>query len=352
MWRINRQSAPYEPCARTPAAVGPAFTLIEMVVVVAIIVIIIAISLPAISTMWDKQKIADADNKIQGLLMTTRSRAVAGDQGEQGLLVYLDDKGAQRMVPIAQAKVPDDPPCAAPTLNELQACRDAYRLAYLDVFAVQDAQQVVLPTPLRVVPRYVVIPDATRTADQVLTFSDAELANPTWNALAPGNNQAQRHRNYFAMVFSTDGQLLDRRNVLIQDIDDDGDGRGDLAGLPSSYDHQSDMAQVTQYYDKSDDQAKPLDPTGNASIVAIPYLVVEATDTTDPPNTATTPQKTTAINFPAVDGLLLYDDAQFREIEDPADKRKFLLGNARPIYVNRITGAIIRGPVGEGEPVQ
>jgi prepilin-type N-terminal cleavage/methylation domain-containing protein len=336
-----------------------AFTLVEMIVVITIILIVVGISLPSVTSMWNDQKISEAENKIQGALMTTRSRSVSAAEGEHGILVFLDENNAQRIVPIARAPVPSNPPCANPDAVLEQQCRDAYRLAYLDVFVVQDARQTVLPKPLRVVPRSVVLPDASVTAEQVLTFSDQELTWNDWAVLSAGAgaNQAQRHRNFFAMVFSADGQLLDRRNVLIQDIDVSGgpndtpDGRGDLTGLPSSYDHQSEVALVDKYFDKSDDMPKPLDSTTTVPPVGVvvPYLIVEASG-----QGASAKQASTAINFPTVDGVLLYDDEQFQEIAgaSPSEARAFLLNTARPLYVNRNTGAIIRGPIGEGKQVK
>ena len=57
-----------------------------------------------------------------------------------------------------------------------------------------------------------------------------------------------------------------------------------------------------------------------------------------------------AINFPSVDGLLVYDNSVFRSLDLAEDKRDYLLESAQPFYVNRYTGAIIRGPRGEVEP--
>jgi hypothetical protein len=54
-----------------------------------------------------------------------------------------------------------------------------------------------------------------------------------------------------------------------------------------------------------------------------------------------------ALNFPSVDGLLLYDDSVFNEFTDEEEKREFLLSTGAPLYVNRMTGSLIRGPAGE-----
>ena len=63
-----------------------------------------------------------------------------------------------------------------------------------------------------------------------------------------------------------------------------------------------------------------------------------------------------AMNFPSVDGLLVYDDSVF--VEFPADgvggvmtQRKYLEQSATPRYITRQTGALIRGPLADAEPV-
>jgi hypothetical protein len=55
----------------------------------------------------------------------------------------------------------------------------------------------------------------------------------------------------------------------------------------------------------------------------------------------------TALNFPSVDGLLVYDESLFAGAGDAKDKRKFLIESGLPFYVHRFTGVVIRGPVGE-----
>ena len=56
-----------------------------------------------------------------------------------------------------------------------------------------------------------------------------------------------------------------------------------------------------------------------------------------------------AINFPSVDGLLLYDDAVFRRMGDAKSKREFLIRTAQPIYVAGASGLVILGPIAENE---
>lgn len=288
------------------------FTLIEMMVVVAIVLVLLGLVLPAASTLWNDRKRAGAVNMIQGLLMTTRAKAMQAGGAERGFLAFVDDQGVQHLVPIEQPldHLPD--------------------LVWQDVFEIAEGPDHLLPAPMRVVPRYVV-EDPAADPDGWNTFSEEELGNRDFDSLPAGGNQAQRHRNYFAMVFSTDGQLLVNRDVLIiQDEDADGNRVGDRTGLPVGP-GPPDPPTTTEYYSETDVKTE-IDPTGAAT--PIPFLVVDDGSTD------------VAINFRSVDGLLVYDDSLFNDVP-AAEKRSFLLGTARPLYVSRYTGMVIRGPVGE-----
>ena len=199
---------------------------------------------------------------------------------------------------------------------------------------------------MRAVPRYVIDKGGVGI-DDAEVFSDEELAN---NLFGPssGNpiqfDEAQRHRNYFTMVYSSDGGLLIRRDVLIRDDDLDNDGEGDTFGdltrMLVGYDRPGDEPNVQDYYSQDDGTPVPIDARAGIPInqrLAVPFLVVD-----DAGNVA--------INFPSVDGLLVYDDSSFNGFEDEEDKRDFLLHTAQPFYISRMTGAVIRGPRGEAEP--
>jgi len=210
--------------------------------------------------------------------------------------------------------------------------------AWDSVFEITDDRSVSLPAPMRIVPRYVVDDPNDPLAKPYDVFADIELANNDFSTLPTGGNQAQRHRNVFSIVYSPDGNLLVNRKILIQDIDADDppDNRGDRTGFevgPGDLSATIDpdpTATTDEYYTRDDTQKKKL-PIG----VAIPFLVRD--NSTDD----------TALNFSSVDGLLVYDDSLFNEITDPAQKRDFLLRTAQPLYVSRMTGNVIRGPIGE-----
>lgn len=298
---------------------GSGFTLIEMLVVIAIILLLAGVVVPAASSLWNERKMSDTINTMQGLLMTTRVRAMQSEGGERGFFVYVDDRGDQR---IARIEQPED------------------RLAdpdWQNVFRVSDARDEMLAKPIRIVPLYAVENEST---DEPYTgFSLDELVNPDFDD--PPGEQAQRHRNFFTVVYSTDGHLIPNRDVLIWDADEDDDGAGDRTGLavgpgpPDTEDGKTD-----KFYARDPEGSlgkKPLidvapffDPP-----VTIPDLVIDPDD------------EEVALNFPSVSGLLVYDDELFNRVPGSEGKRKFLLETAQPLYVNRYTGTVIRGPVGK-----
>lgn len=285
---------------------GSGFTLIEMIVVIAIIAVLVALALPAVSTMWEERKFAAAQTTIQGMLMTVRSRAVRASGVESGALFYVDQSGTQIIVPIEQ---------------DLEHSGD---IAWENVFQVTTGRFYTLANPIRAVPRYVV---EERRADPEI-FSEQELANENFFEPPANTDSAQRHRNFFTMVFSGEGQLLVHRDVLIKDDDADEDNLGDITGLTVGYDHDNHQATVEKYY-AQDDTVKDM-----RDEQAIPFLVTDG-------------DRDIAINFPSVDGLLVYDDSLFKTLGDSTQKRAYLLAVAQPYYINRYTGAIIRGPSGE-----
>ncbi len=297
------------------------FTLVELVVVVAIVLVILGFVLPAASTLWEQRRVAQAENLIQGLLMTTRARAMQADGVETGFLAFVDDEGVQHLLPIEQVQPPT-------------ALSPAQQVAWQNVFVIRDERDQVLPVPMRVVPRYVVKDQNTNPqAKDFDLFSEIELANDDFSTLPTDANQTQRHRNFFTIVYSTDGQLLVNRDVLIQDVNSDPDQNdlGDRTGLPVGPGDPDD-ATTEEYYNRDDSQTDTL-PIGTA----IPFVVSD-----DPTN----PTKDVASNFPSVDGLLVYDDSLSRALP-ASEKRDFLLRAAHPLYVSRCTGSLIRGPVGE-----
>lgn len=291
-----------------------AFTLVEMIVVVAVVLIILSLALPAMNSLWEQRKTAETLNILQGLLMTAHARSLEAGAVETGFFAFVDANGVQHLAAIEQ---------------------DADRLgdpAWENVFVLRDTPDHILPAPIRVVPRYVVENATTNpTAQPVDLFDEVELANN--DVENPPADQAQRHRNFFTMIFSTEGQLLVARDVLIRDVDEIEDrgtnpvARGDRTGLRVGPGPSEADATTTQYFDVKTDTAVMF-PGG----ATLPFLITDENDV--------------ALNFPSVDGLLVYDDSVFSSLTTE-EVRGFLLEFAQPLYVNRLSGTLVRGPVGE-----
>lgn len=301
------------------------FTLVELVVVMAIVLVLAGLVLPGVSSMWEERKISSSRTIIQGMLQTARARAMRAGAVESGLFFYLDSGGVQRVASIEQDET------------------HSGEIAWENVFRITRDRLYSLPAPMRAVPRYVV---DSNPAVKHLVFDEDELAREyrDFETLGAKTDNAQRHRNFFTMVFSSEGQLRVRRDVLILDMDNDGGSenppRGDISGLKVGYDWSAPpgVAIVASFFEQDNTivPTKATPPLPGA--VMLPFLIFDEL------------VGNVAINFPSVDGLLVYDDSVFRSIDLAADKYQYLLDSALPFYVNRYTGAIVRGPLGENVP--
>jgi prepilin-type N-terminal cleavage/methylation domain-containing protein len=311
------------------ASVGDrAFTLIEMVVVIGIIVLLVAVILPAVTALWNQRKLADASNTIRGMLMSAQRRALALDGGGAGVLFAVDAAGTQRLHPIEQRAV-------VPTTQGELLARNRF-------VVIAGAPDGTLPPPMRVVPRYAIYTEDDK-AERI--FSDLELVNDGFPAPEGFDSEdweePQRNRNFFTMVYNTTGQLLIRRDVLIHDADDNLDGTGDRTGLPVPVDQGGGPKPIVDRYfaqtSRKRDTRLDIDPTGRGA--GFLDLITDPGD----------PGGQTAVNFPSVDGLLLYDDAVFADIVDVPSRRRYLMESGQPVYVAGVTGTVILGPIGENE---
>ncbi len=287
-------------------------------VVIAVAVVLLSLVVPGANALWTQRRIADAENTLQGLLLNARMRAMQADGRETGLLFYLDDFGVQRVATIEQAE-PDSH-------------------VWADVFRITGDRDQTMPAPMRAVPRYVAEPDAIGPSDDHETFSFEELSGNSF--LNPPRNSypAQRHRNFFTVVYSTRGEIRPWRDVLLIDLDVNVDGKGDRTGLfvgdgdPDTVDPD----EIAKWYTQREGPA--------------------VFDTTRPSparsDLIAQPGELAAINFPSVDGVLVYDDKEMNRLRignpvtDGKEFRTYLIKNAQPFYISRITGSVIVGPVG------
>jgi len=331
-----------------------AFTIIEMVVVVSIILILVTLVLPGLNSLWKQRKLADAENSVTGMLMTARAKALQSGS-ESGVFFYVDDRSVQRVVSVVQdpssfyvypgsdgvvvATAPD------PSRTTSSHRPDAWEQVVIqNVFVVTPERGFEMPIPMRAVPRYVINAPATGGGDTTQTFTDDELANNSIVTIAQGGDGITRDRNFFTVIFSPNGELVVGRDVLIAEADADKNTLGDITGL-----QLGDPDTVKQYYAQSTTvPTAPLNPPvssnpyassgpgGNPSNVTVQSLVVDASNV--------------ALNFPSVDGLLVYDESLFNGAGNAAAKRKYLMDNGQPFYIQRLTGAVVRGPLGKNVP--
>lgn len=299
-----------------------AFTLVEMVVVVAIILIVVVLIVPAASALWEQRKVADARNTIHGLLANARIRALQADGVETGLFFYLDDAGVQRVATIEQAE-PDS-------------------VLWSAVFRITGDRDQVMPAPMRAVPRYIVeVP--RNTSEHPDRFQDEEVQNNDFYNPPQGADPPQRHRNFFTLIYSGRGELLVNRDVLIIDSDADRNDIGDRTGMFVGGDCQLTPANAPlpiRRYETRRNGIQPFDPAN------------QVTGRDDLLRACTTGNNPVAVNFPSVDGVLVYDDAAMNQLRinapttDGKEMRAYLQKNAQPFYIGRMTGSIIVGPVG------
>lgn len=320
----------------------PAFTLVEMVVVVGIVIVLLGIALPAVSKVWDERRVAAARSTLRGALMLARRNALTPETGDCGLLFALDGEGRQKIYMIRQELAPlsqvesltNDEPYELPIPIQQLASERRFVLM---------KEEFTLPLPLRAVPRYVIDPESSNQPEKFLGFSDEELVNEDFEMpQATLWQERQRHRNYFTLIFSgSDGRLVPRRDVLIVDepIDTQEGPVGIRTGLPVA-----DVAVVKynpQDRPSSGGPTAKIDPTDSLALKGL--IIDPASNLSDP----------SAINFSSVDGVLLYDNDAFVAAGDAvaqADlRRQQLINTAQPFYVAGLSGEVIAGPLGENE---
>ncbi len=286
-----------------------AFTLVELLVVVAVILLILGIVGPGVTKMWDQRLESEAQTILSGAIRSTQMQART--HGERGLFFYMDGN-EQKIIPIVPARK-----------VEIQGSSETDQLNVVaDVFEVTSGMIYQIPSPFRVCPR------------NVHAWSDWGVNNRDVFASPPTTGNAnQRHCNFFSLIFGPDGRLRVGRNVLIYDADfiwnDPDKLRKDRTGLLAP------SARPTVRFYGAKGTPEPFPTPFGGSVPRIEKLV--ATNVSG---------GVTALNFPCVDGVLLYDATYYWDLPDANARRDFLRRRAIPFYVSRQSGDIVRGRIG------
>lgn len=320
------------------------FTLVELLTVVVIITLILGIALPGFTSMWEERKVAQGITLLHGVLTSTRAKAACGS--ERGLFFYVDATTRRQMIISIVPDPPDDDPasheyvvdCATeitPPDDPITDCishpmtEHRFRTIEGDVYE--------LPAPVRVAPRTLLLLDE----DGVPLWEDEDIAHERFNLPAPQAGWP-RHRNFFTLIFGPDGRLIADRDVIIHDTALRNPTGGGHFNPRNGYRTKLPVGDPAEYYTNRN----PADPTETVDFDpqddrSLYDIIISA-------GTA----KDKAINFISVDGLLIYDDNTLADtpyVVGQDFKRRYLLENAQPLYVSRLTGEVLQGPRGENE---
>lgn len=294
--------------------VRPAFTLIELLVVIAIVSILLALVVPGVSGLWKQRGEADSINTIRGLLESARSRAI--QKGEYGLFFYLDDRGVQRIKFIEA-----DPGGSGSGDQDIIDCEAANgantgncitQPMAVNRFRVVAGEAFSLQTPYRAAASWAIELDPSNQPWVSLIEDQWSTVPPVY---APRN-----HRNFFAIVFDRNGQMVVDRDVLIHDLNADGNQLGDatglrVVGLSSSVDEYRDAAGLA------------MDIGPNTGDVLFDMVLLS---------------DNRAANFRSVAGAVVYDDSQVTgENLTAMQVRDLLLESGQVLVVSRFTGDVI-----------
>ncbi len=302
-----------------------------------IIALLLAMALPSFTSTWQERKLAQTLTILHGVLTSTRAKAL--NTSERGLFFYIDPLTRRQMIMPIVADPPNSDQASHEYsidcgLTEAPDLPDPITDCITDLMAEHrfrpvEGEVYELPVPIRVAPRNIV--DSAR-------WPESDIAHDHFNQVS--ESDWPRHRNFFTVLFGADGKLIVGRDVLIHDVALRKPGSLDHFAVRTGYYTKLRVDDPTHYYVHDENTRKKLDP-GDKTL----YDMIVEMDASDQP-------VPNAINFTSVDGLLVYDESVLADMpyeDGQTFKGEYLLGQGRPLYIDRLSGAVLQGPIGENE---
>lgn len=304
-----------------------AFTLVELITVIAIIGILLGAVLPGAAKMWSQRNEAGTSNMLRGLLLSARSQAIR--TGGRGLFFYIDEEGQQRIVFIEA-----DPPGTAPGDQDVIDCQADISEDYcitqpeaVNRYRVVPGKIYTIPAPYRVAADWSL--DADPNSTGIWSSWPQQLRNDDFPLDTSGADTPRYHRNFFTVLFNVRGEMVVGQDAMIHDPNIDA----------------------------------ALDPHSLGDVTRLKVFAVNDTWYQVGLNTPSNAEFTTldadpklfdmvilddgrAANFRSVGGFVVYDESIMEGLLS-VEMQSSLLSDGQPVYVSRYTGDVIFGPRGE-----
>ncbi len=344
---FSKPATPFSKSARSAA-----YTLVELVVVIAIIGILVTIAIPSVNGIVTDASRASAENTIKGLLKSAKARA--RNNVETGLFLFIED-GAQKVafIQASPANLTADVGLINPDVDFNASGTPIAEFDAADRFEIVGELLYTIPRPYRLAPLAILdlpVTDSYQSGTVDPKWTSKEISNEIYDDFAlfsdnttGGNTQGpENHRNFFTIIFGPDGRIVSDRSVFISDIPDADDIiniNGPNGAAATGKVTRLNVNNCTDYQDIKGDTHKFSDlGAGHPGLPHIVSIIGNGTRY--------------ALNFVSVDGLIIYNNDAFLDAPDEIDRRReFLAETSQPYYISPRSGQIIAGPVGtELEP--